>query len=117
MVGYSCKKFQNWRQALLIVQPETLLRWHRELFRAYWRHKSKTKTREPRIRQETIELIQAMTRDNILWGAERIRGELLHLGIKLSKRTILKYMRAIREPRPNGQNWTTAEPWATYLGL
>ena len=100
-------KLQNWRQALLIVQPETLLRWHRELFRAFWRNKSKTKTREPRIRQETIDLIQTMTKDNLLWGAERIRGELLHLGIKVSKRTILKYMRAIREPRPSGQNWTT----------
>ncbi|GAB5491722.1 MAG: integrase core domain-containing protein [Phototrophicaceae bacterium] len=100
-------KLPNWRQALLIVQPETLLRWHRELFRAFWRHKSKTKTRQPRVRQETIDLIQTMTKDNILWGAERIRGELLHLGIKVSKRTILKHMRAIRDPRPSGQNWLT----------
>lgn len=46
-----------------------------------------------------------MTKDNMLWGAERIRGELLHLGIKVSNRTILKYMRAVREPRPSGQNW------------
>src|SRR5690606_31356725 len=87
-------RLQNWRQTLLIVQPETLLKWHRELFRALWRHKSKTESREPRIPQEIIHLIQTMAKDNVLWGAERIRGELLHLGIKLSKRTILKYMRA-----------------------
>lgn len=100
-------KLKNWRHALLIVQPETLLRWHRELFRAFWRHKSKSETREPRIPQETIDLIQMIAKDNILWGAERIHGELLHLGIKVSKRIILKYMRSIREPRPSGQNWLT----------
>ncbi|MEM9954982.1 MAG: integrase core domain-containing protein [Chloroflexota bacterium] len=100
-------QFKNWRHALLIVQPETLLRWHHELFRAFWRHKTKTDKREPRIPQETIDLIQTMAKDNILWGAERIRGELLHFGIKVSKRTILKYMRSVREPRPSGQNWLT----------
>ena len=100
-------RLQNWRQALLIVQPETLLRWHRELFRVFWKHKSRTKSREPRIPQTTIDLIQTLAKDNILWGAERIRGELLHLGIKLSKRTILKYMRTVREPRPCRQNWLT----------
>lgn len=100
-------RIPNWRQVLLIVQPDTLLRWHRELFRTFWKHRSQVKERKSRIPQETIDLIRTMAKDNVLWGAERIRGELLHLGIKVSKRTILKYMRSVREPRPSGQNWLT----------
>jgi putative transposase len=72
-----------WKQALHIVQPDTLLRWHRELFRFYWRRKSKNKQNQPRISPETIALIRKMAKENRLWGAERIRDELLKLGIKL----------------------------------
>jgi hypothetical protein len=78
-----------WKQSLHIVQPETLLRWHRELFRDYWRRKSQGK---PKISPETISLIQKIAKENQLWGAERICGELLKLGIEVSKRTIQKYM-------------------------
>ena len=92
-------RIQHWRETLIIVQPDTLLRWHRELFRLFWKHRSKVKTRQPGIPKVTIELIQTMATDNLLWGAERIRGELLHLGIRVSKRTILKYMRCVRKPR------------------
>jgi putative transposase len=99
MTGY-------WQQALHIVQPETLLRWHRDLFRFYWRRKSKTEKREPRISPETIELIKQMASENRLWGAERIRGELLKLGVKVSKRTIQKYMLKVRHNR-SGQTWVT----------
>jgi len=74
-----------WKQALHIVQPDTLLRWHRELFRKYWRKKSQGK---PKISAETIALIEKMAKENQLWGAERIRGELLKLEIDVSKRTI-----------------------------
>jgi hypothetical protein len=70
---------QFWRQALHIVQPDTLLRWHRDLFRLYWRYKSRQKNREPRITPEIIVLIKQMAQENRLWGAERIRGELLKL--------------------------------------
>jgi hypothetical protein len=70
-----------WHQALHIMQPDTLLRWHRDLFRLYWRPKSKTQGRKPRIAPTTVKLIQQMAQDNRLWGAERIRGELLKLGI------------------------------------
>jgi hypothetical protein len=75
-----------WKQALHIVQPDTLLRWHRELLQLYWRRKSQGK---PKIAAETIALIQEMAKENQLWGAERIRGELLKLGIEVSKRTVL----------------------------
>jgi putative transposase len=96
-----------WRQALLIVQPDTLLRWHRELFRLYWKRKSKTASHTPKVAAETIALIREMATNNRLWGAERIRGELLKLGICVCKRTIQKYMRGVRNHQPQGQKWST----------
>ena len=88
------------------MQPDTLLRWHRDLFRGYWRRKSKPKQREAHISAETIALIKQMANENRLWGAERIRGELLKLGVKVSKRTIQKHMRTERR-RQSGQTWAT----------
>jgi putative transposase len=96
-----------WRQALLIIKPDTLLRWHREGFRLFWCHKSKATTCTPRVPAETIALIAEMVAHNRLWGAERIRGELLKLNIRLSKRTIQKYVRRARPHRPRGQKWST----------
>ena len=98
---------QTWKQALIIVQPETLLRWHRQGFKLFWKYKSKAASLKPRLSQETISLIQEMAKDNRLWGAERIRGELLKLGIRVCKRTIQKYMRQVRATRPRGQTWST----------
>ncbi len=89
------------------MQPETLLRWHRERFRLFWRHTSKTNSRQPKLSPETIALIKKMVKDNRLWGAERIRGELLKLDIRVCKRTIQKYMRGVRTPRLTGQSWRT----------
>ena len=97
----------TWRRALAIVQPETLLRWHREGFRMFWRRRSRPGRVERRVTAETISLIREMATKNRLWGAERIRGELLKLGIKLSKRTVQKYMRSVREHRGGGQRWAT----------
>ena len=94
-----------WATALHIVQPDTVLRWHRDLFRWYWRRKSKAKSNKPRIPQETIDLIRQMARENPLWKAKKIQGELLKLGIKLHKHTIRKYMKQVR--RRTSQNWTT----------
>ena len=94
-----------WKQALLIVQPDTLLRWHRELFRWVWQRKSQASHGRRQIADSTIELIKQMVRENRLWGAERIRGELLKLGIHVSKRTIQRYKQA-EQPTPAGtQNW------------
>jgi putative transposase len=59
---------RTWQQTLVIVQPDTLLRWHRELFRLYWKRKSKTHTHQPRVAAETIALIRQMAKDNRLWG-------------------------------------------------
>jgi hypothetical protein len=66
---------RTWKQALFLIQPETLLRWHRELFRLFWRKKSKGPMRKPKISSETMALIREMAAKNRLWGAERIRGE------------------------------------------
>ena len=102
----------------MIVQPDTLLRWHRELFRRYWKRKSKAPSRKPKVAAETIALIRQMAKDNRLWGAERIRGELLKLGLRVCKRTVQKYMRKVRTKPPRGQTWATflrthaAQIWA-----
>jgi putative transposase len=108
---------RHWKQALFIVQPDTLLGWHRHLFRCYWRQRSKAASRKPKIAAETIALIHTMALNNRLWGAERIRGELLKLGMHVSKRTIQRYMRTGRI-RPSSQSWGTflhnhaSEIWA-----
>jgi len=94
---------RHWANALLLVRPETITRWHRHGFRLFWRWKSlRRRSTEPRVKPETIELIRAMARDNRLWGAERIRGELLKLGIHVAKRTVQKYMRSARPRTPSG---------------
>src|SRR6266700_785954 len=88
------KAVRIWKQALFLVQPDTLLRWHREAFRLFWKHKSKARSKQTRISPETIALIKEMAAKNRLWGAERIRGELLKLGIQVCKRTVQKYTRS-----------------------
>jgi len=97
---------KSWRDAVLIIKPETILRWHRYGFRLFWRYKSRGGKKEPRVSKETIALIKQMAEENRLWGAERIRGELIKLGITLSKRTIQRYMQSVRR-RPSGQRWAT----------
>ena len=97
----------NWKQVLLILKPDTLLGWHRQGFRLLWKFKSKSQNRQSRIGAEAIALIKQMAIDNPLWGAERIRGELLKLEIKVAKRTIQKYMRQAKPARPPSQNWST----------
>ncbi len=82
---------RTWRQALLIVQPATLLRWHRQRCRLFWKWKSRTCQPQPRSAAETSALIRRMCTENPLWGAEHIRGELLKLGIEVAKRTIQQY--------------------------
>jgi putative transposase len=96
----------SWRRSIAIVQPETILRWHRLGFRLFWRHRSKSAA-PPRMPTETVALIREMATNNRLWGAQRLRGELLKLGISISKRTIQKYLRPVRDTHPRGQSWAT----------
>jgi putative transposase len=108
-------KLRTWKSALLIVQPDTLLRWHRAGFQLLGRKKSTPGSRghNPKLSAETIQLIRQMAQDNRLWGAERIRGELLKLDIGVAKRPIQTYMRGAREAGPpDGKN---SQTWSTFL--
>jgi transposase InsO family protein len=91
--------------AIIIVQPETVIRWHRRGFRAYWRWKSRRVGGRPRIDSEVRALIRRMSRENPLWGAPRIHGELLMLGIEVAESTVGRYM--VRRRRPPSQGWKT----------
>jgi transposase InsO family protein len=88
-----------------VAKPETVLRWHRAGFRAFWRWKSQRRAGRPRIDRGLRELIQRMSRDNPLWGACRIHGELLMLGFEVAQSTVSKYM--VRGRRPPSQTWKT----------
>jgi hypothetical protein len=89
--------------AIVIVQPETVIRWHRRGFRAYWRWKSRSLDGRPRIDRELQAFIRRMSRENPLWGAPRIHGELLMLGFEVAESTVSKYM--VRSRRPPSQGW------------
>jgi transposase InsO family protein len=88
-----------------VVQPDTILRWHRAGFRAYWRWKSRGQPGRPRLCRELRELIRQMSKENPLWGAPRIHGELLKLGYEIAESTVSKYM--IRRQGPPSQTWRT----------
>jgi hypothetical protein len=101
----------GWKQSLIVVTPETVVRWHRAGFRLYWRLISRARTRVGRKQtsKEVRELIFRMVVDNPTWGAPRIHGELLMLGFDLCERTISRWMkRAPRDPEP-------AKRWRTFL--
>jgi transposase InsO family protein len=91
--------------AVAIIKPETLIRWHRGGFKAFWRWKSRSRGGRPAIPREIRDLIREMNRANGLWGAPRIHGELLKLGIEVAQSTVAKYM--IKRPGRPGQSWTT----------
>jgi hypothetical protein len=85
-------RLRNWRQALLILRPDTLLRWHRQGFKLFWRFKTHARRGRPRLSVELVALIQQRAKENHTWGAERIHGELLKLGIRVAKHTIQTYI-------------------------
>ena len=91
--------------ALAIVKPETVIRWHRAGFRSYWRWKSRPRGGRPTVPLEIRELIREMSIANPLWGAPRIHGELLKLGIEIGQTSVAKYM--ARRRRPPSQGWKT----------
>jgi len=87
-----------------VVQPETILRWHRAGFRSFWRWKSRNRVGRPKIDRELCELIRRISTENPLWGASRIHGELLKLGFEVAQSTVSKYM---CRGRPPSQSWKT----------
>jgi putative transposase len=96
----------GWREHLRIVTPETVVRWHRQGWRLFWRWKSRSRGGRPHLSPEVQEVILTMSRENRLWGTERIRGELLKLGIVVSNRSIRRY-RWRGPARPPSQTWRT----------
>ncbi len=93
----------NWRSALLIVQPDTVVRWHRQGFKIFWRWKSRAKRGRPSIAKEIRALTRRMTRENPLWGTPRIQSELALLGYVVAASTIDKYRS--RPRKPPSQTW------------
>ncbi|MEO6710271.1 MAG: integrase, partial [Planctomycetota bacterium] len=97
----------GWRDCLILVQPETVIRWHRTSWRLFWRWRSPGRSGRPVISIEIRELIRRLSRENRLWGAPRIQAELARLGIKLAKSTVERYMVRRRGP-PSGK-------WGAFL--
>ena len=99
--------WNNWREALAIVKPDTVVRWHKKGFKLFWKFKSRPKgPGRPPISPEIRDLILKMAKANPLWGAPRIHGELLKLGIEISERTVSNLMPR-RDANPPSQTWRT----------
>lgn len=94
----------DWRGSLAIVQPKTVVAWHRRGWRLYWRWRSRGRGR-PKLSREVRELIRRISRENPLWGAPRIHGELLKLRYELSEATVAKYM--LKGRKPSSPTWRT----------
>jgi hypothetical protein len=97
--------FPSILQVLTIIRPPTLVRWHRAGFRRYWRWKSCPLGGRPQIETELRTLIRQMSIENPLWGAPRIHGELLKLGIEVAQSSVAKYM--VKRRGPPSQGWRT----------
>ena len=99
-------RWSGWRQALYLVRPETVIRWHRQGFRAFWTWKShRGRPGRPLVGSEIADLVRAMALANPLWGAPRIHGELLKLGLDVSQRSVARLMP--HRPKPPSQTWRT----------
>jgi hypothetical protein len=102
----------NWREALVIVKPATLIRWHREGFRLYW--KIKSRPGRPALPRDLRALIRRMALENVAWGEERIADELLlKFGLRVSPRTVRKYMPARTDDGPEA--WRSDQRWMTFV--
>jgi len=97
--------FPSILKVVTIVQPETLVRWHRAGFRRYWRWKSNSRGGRPRIEIELRALIRQMSTENQLWGAPRIHGELLKVGLSVAQSSVAKY--TVKHRGPPSQEWRT----------
>jgi putative transposase len=95
--------WREWRSSLVIVKPETVLSWHRQGFRVYWAWKSRHRSGRPAVPTQIRQLIRTMSVANPIWGAPRIHGELLKLGINISEATVSRYIR--KKVKPPSQTW------------
>ena len=99
LLVWMTRLWPNLLGAAKVVQPETILRWHRAGFTAFWRWKSRKRAGRPKIDRGLRDLIRRMSRENSEWGASRIHGELLMLGFEVAQSTVSKYMPQSRGPR------------------
>src|SRR6202040_500238 len=97
--------FPSILEVVTVLRPETLVRWHRDGFRRYWRWKSRSRGGRPQIETELRALIRRMSVENPLWGAPRIHGELLKLGFEIAQSSVAKYM--VKRCGPPSQGWRT----------
>jgi putative transposase len=96
----------DWRKALILFKPDTVIGRHRRGFRLYWKWQSRRgRIGRPGTARAIRELIRGMSNSNLLWGAPRLHAELLKLGIEVSQATVAKYM--VKRPRPPSQTWRT----------
>jgi hypothetical protein len=97
--------WSGWAEALVIVNPDTVVRWHRAGFRLYWRWRSRPRGGRPRVTEEIRALIRRLAQENADWGAPKIHGELQKLGFVVSERTVARYLRRIQRRGDPGQKW------------
>jgi putative transposase len=100
-----CRFWSDWRRCLHLVQPDTVLRWHRRAFAWHWTRKSRRLPGRPEVAANLRDLIRRMRQANPLWGAPRIHGELLKLGIAVAQSTVARYLPQSR--KPPSQTWRT----------
>ena len=99
------RTWTEWRSAIIIVRPETVVAWHRRAFRCFWSWKSRYRIGRPAVPADVRALIRRMSQANPQWGASRIHGELLKLGIEVGESSVAKYI--VRYRRPPSQSWRT----------
>ena len=102
------KMWSRWTKVLVIVQPQTVVRWHQAGFRLFWRWKSRRRTGRASTDHELVKLIRRMWQANPTWGSPRIRAELAKLGLKVSATTVRKY-------RPKGERGPPSQSWRAFL--
>ena len=97
--AWLCAVWKDWRSALVIVKPDTVIAWHRKSFRLFWTWQVRRgQPGRPTVPKDVRELIRRLSRENVLWGAPRIHGELLKLGIDIGETSVSKYMVRHRKP-------------------
>ncbi len=99
------KFWSKWKSALIIVKPATVVRWHKNLFKIFWRLKSRKKPGRPKIDAKIRGLIRQMSQVNPTWGVPHIKSELTLLGYDVAESTVAKYM--LKHPKPPSQTWRT----------
>ena len=104
----ACEFLENGKEHLVIVKPDTVVRWHRHGFRYYWKWKSRSKPGRPKLDAAVIAVIRRLSTENVLRGAPRIRSELALLGHEIAESTVAKYM--VKTPDPKRQ-----QTWRTFL--